>query len=215
MAWQCPSCKDYVENGRVACTSCGTSRGGATSVPRPSAAVDPRRDLAMEGHLRATAFWYRAGGLVGGGLLVLGLLRGETVDGSLLQSILFAAVCAGAFLLGQGLAGLNGGARVIAGLLTLLSFAGEVIGIVRGHGGGLIGTAISLAWSAAYLWLFFSTRSRNVTSAAYRLMVRQNPSPRPRILASPFFWLPLVGIAVMILFVIVFLGVASALAITG
>lgn len=215
MAWQCPACKDYVENGRVACTSCGTSRGGATSVPRPAPAGDPRRDLAMEGHLRATAFWYRGFALLGAGLLVLGWVHGEAADGSFLGSIGVAAVCVAAFLLGSGLAGLSSGARVIAGLLSLLSFGGTVLEVLRGHGGGLIATAISFAWSAAYLWLFFSARSRAVTTDAYRLIVKANPSQKPRMLTSPFFWLPLAGIAAVLLMMLFFFGLAGAMSFAG
>jgi hypothetical protein len=215
MAWQCPACKDYVENGRISCTSCGTSRGGATSGPVRTAATDPRRDLAMEGHLRATAFWYRAFALVGGALLVLGWLRDDGVERSLIGSIVFAATCLGAFVIGSGLARLSSGARVFAGLLTLLGLGGTVLELVRGHGGGLIGTLISLAWSGAYVWLFFSSRSRAVTEPAYRLIVASSAAQKPRMLASPFFWLPLIGIAAVLLMFLVFFGLAGSLAFTG
>lgn len=208
MAWRCPTCKDYVENDRLSCPACGVSRSGAP-VAAAGSAPDPRRDLAMEGHLRATAFWYRAFALLGGGLLVLGWLRGDGEERSLVGSIVAAAVCAGALLLGNGLARLSSGARVAAGLLTLLSLGGTVLSILRGNTSGWIGTAISLAWTGAYLWLFFSPRSRAVTTPAYRRVAQLGRAQAPRIVASPFFWLPLIAIGAVILMMVLFLGAAA------
>src|SRR5688572_24711713 len=114
MAWQCPSCRVFVENGRVACPACGVGQSGAaTGSPAPPP-DDGRRDVPLEAHLRATGFWYRLGGLVGGVLIVLGWLRGDG-QGSLLGSVVAAAVCVGALVLGGGLARLSSGARVVAG----------------------------------------------------------------------------------------------------
>src|SRR5262249_26267201 len=123
--------------------------------------------------------------------------------------------CLAAYVLGSGLARLSSGARVFAGVLTLIGLGGTVLGVLRGQSGGLIGTGISLAWSAAYVWLFFSSRSRAVTEPAYRLIVAQSPSQRPRMLASPFFWLPLIGIAMIIVMFLVFFGLASFSILTG
>src|SRR5262249_56877148 len=116
---------------------------------------------------------YRASALLGGGLLVLGWVRGDGEDRSLIGSIVFGAICLAAYVLGSGLARLSSGARVFAGVLTLIGLGGTVLGVLRGQSGGLIGTGISLAWSAAYVWLFFSSRSRAVTEPAYRLIVAQ------------------------------------------
>lgn len=222
MAWRCPHCKDYVENGRINCTSCGMSRGGATYTPRE--AREPAdvgaRDLGMEGHLAATALWYRVGALLAGVLVLVGWLFGHRDAGESFWSAPVAlAVCAAGYLLGAALGRRSNGARVVAGVIAALGFVGTAVsscsGIVHGNGGSIIGIALSLAWSAAYLWVFWSQRSRNVCSPTYQRLVASSPGVKPRVVTSVFFWVPMIGFAAAVVMLLMLLGFAGLAALAS
>ena len=175
------------------------------------------RDLAMEGHLAATGFWYRIGGLLGGALVVAGWLFGHGENG-FWSTAGALALCIAAYALGSGLARRRNGARVVAGVLAVAGFVGICVSscgsVVHGEGRSLIGIGLSLLWSAAYLWLYWSKRSREVCSPSYARLVAASTG-KPRMTSSLFFWVPLIGFAVAAIMVILMLGFAGMAALAS
>ncbi len=220
MAWRCAHCKDYVENGRTTCTSCGVPRGGMAIPTAAAEEAAGERDLKMEAHLAATALWHRVGALLAGALVLIGWLFGHADVGEGRWSAPVAlAVCAAAYLLGAALGRRSNAARVIAGVFAVLGFAGTAIGscsgVLHGERTSLIGIALSLAWSAAYVWVFWSQRSRRICSAGYQRLVAASPTVRPRVATSVFFWVPMIFFAIAVVMIVLVLGVAGLAALLG
>ena len=109
------------------------------------------------------------------------------------------------------------GARITAGVLTILGLGANVlracggvalVGAVQtyaavGAAGSMMGTVfgalLSIAWSSAMLWALFSSRSAQICTPRYREVMARTAHLRPRTFASPFFWVPFIGIALMVM----------------
>lgn len=133
--WSCDTCGRPNHHNPLICEVCGAAAPGA-SADQVSLAL--QRDLAMESHFRALAFWYRLGGVllgvsVLGGLFfarhALGALSEMSPSSSLVAgalgwiAMLVLAAVVGSFVLGHYLAKFANGARLAAAILTIVSLA--------------------------------------------------------------------------------------------
>ena len=135
--WSCETCGRPNRQGQLICETCYASAPGADD---KLVTLALQRDLSMEAHLRALAFWYRVGAVL---LVVLGvgmvgltgwigsavlsespLHRPSMFTGVLAyMSMMIVAIAAGSFVLGHFLARFANGARITAAILTLISLA--------------------------------------------------------------------------------------------
>lgn len=137
--WSCDTCGRPNKSNPLICETCGAAAPGANP---EDVALALRRDLTMEAHLRALAFWYRVGGAL---MLVFGLgLIGFTAwighaalgdasswrgPGAMVagavgyMATLTAAAAIGSWVLGHFLARFANGARLAAGILTAIGLA--------------------------------------------------------------------------------------------
>ena len=225
MAWVCASCNNLVDNHLPSCNACGLARsdGGGPGFAAGESAAD-WRDLAMEGHLRAIAFWYRFSAVLcvpaAAGLMIFGgSLEGSSglgaMAGTLLMVVGVIVLCCavGSYLLGHFLARYANGARITAGVFTsiglgmnVLSACGGAALMSAGHRGydvgsgvgNLFGSLISIGMSLALLWAFFSKRSAHLCTPQYRELVAKSPQLKPRTWTSPFFLVPLILIIIFV-----------------
>ncbi len=140
--WSCDTCGRPNHHNPLICETCGAAAPGADA---DQVNLALQRDVAMESHLRALAFWYRVGAIVfGAGFLALfGLVGGALMgvssslhggSGALMASafgyvaMFVVALVAGSYVLGHYLGRFANGARIAAAVLTLMSLA---FGLVR------------------------------------------------------------------------------------
>ncbi|MDB4967466.1 MAG: hypothetical protein JWN44_3155 [Myxococcales bacterium] len=235
--WSCDTCGRPNKSNPLICETCGAAAPGADA---GQVSLALQRDLTMEAHLRALAFWYRAGAvlLIAGGVSLLGLFGwlGSTVMrdtsawrgsgamwagaiGYLATFVLAAA--AGSWVLGHFLARFVNGARIAAGILTLVSllvaggrfvFTAIIYSRVSDdlYGGSMYFSRPSLAgpiatfilstiWSVAIAYTLFSGRAAQVCAPAYRTIVARTAAMRAPMAKSAFFVIPLVGTMLVVL----------------
>jgi hypothetical protein len=185
----CPRCGEPMFKVLEACPKCGAWSG--------------RRDLAMEGHLRAIALWLRVGGLLSLGMLGLMLFissQARLPQGGM-ELMISGGVSLGFIVLGFALSRYSNAARIITGILTIL-YGLVLLGTIALGGAASIVAFVWLAlwgaWSCALLWALFNSRSARICTAAYRDGVAATPDQRPSIFRSVFFWIPMGVIIFMI-----------------
>ncbi len=211
----CPFCAESIPSGAAVCPFCKSTLSAKAPSPvrRERARAEASRDLSMEAHLRAIAVWYRISGVLVAflGLVFLALIvpsmggSGPAAGCGVAVMLLFLAIGAVSFALGHFLGKYSNGARIGAGVLTILGMVGNVIQIFaamaapssgRGQPGGaagvVIGAVLGLGIGAIYLWAFFNQRSAAICSPGYAALVARSPHLKPRTFASPFFWGPFV-----------------------
>lgn len=135
--WSCDTCGRPNRSNPLICETCGAAAPGADE---KLVNLALQRDLSMEAHLRALAFWYRVGaalmvvfgigvvaftGWIGSALLSESPLHRPTMFTGVLayMSMFIVAAAAGSFVLGHFLGRFANGARLTAAILTLVSLA--------------------------------------------------------------------------------------------
>jgi hypothetical protein len=135
MAWSCDSCGRSVTSNPIMCDLCGSAAPGADPT---KVALGGQRDLIMEAHLRALAIWQRVGGvllgvaavwLVGTSMLTSheGAFGGTLAAVAMFGAVFCLVLAAGSFVIGHFLARYSNVARIIAGVLTALSAAMQLL----------------------------------------------------------------------------------------
>jgi hypothetical protein len=235
--WSCDTCGRPNHRNPLICETCGAAAPGADPA---QVSLALQRDLAMESHLRALAFWYRIGAVVfGAGFLALfGLVGGALVGmpsslhGS---SALFASVfgyiamfvvalAVGSYVLGHFLGRFANGARLAAGILTIISLAFGLLRFVvtciaysrlsnmygdaglfydrPSLAGPIAAFLLTTIWSGAIVFTLLSGRAAAVCAPAYRTIVARTASMKASLVKTPFFVVPLVAtilVAMMVL----------------
>jgi hypothetical protein len=228
--WSCDTCGRPNHRNPLICSTCGASAPGADP---DQVSLALQRDLAMESHLRALGFWYRLGAVLAGvgflalfgvaGRALLGLssssLRGT---GALWASafgyiaLFVVALAAGSYVLGHFLGRFANGARLAAGILTIVSLAFGLLRFVvtciaysrlsdlYGDAGMLYDRPslaapiamfmLSTLWSGAIVFTLLSGRAAAVCSPAYRTVVARTASMKASLVKTPFFVVPLVAV---------------------
>ncbi len=134
--WSCDSCGRPNHRNPLICDTCGAAAPGADPA---QVTLALRRDLPMESHLRALAFWHRIGAVVFGVgfLAIFGLIGGALMGlapalhgGNALWASAFGyvamfvvALAAGSYVLGHFLGHFANGARIAAAVLTIVGLA--------------------------------------------------------------------------------------------
>jgi hypothetical protein len=134
--WSCDTCGRPNKSNPIICETCGAAAPGADE---SQVSLALQRDLSMEAHLRALAFWYRVGAvlMVVFGVAMVGLtgfvasaFLGESPlhrSGAMFAGVLgymltfMLAAAAGSWVLGHFLSRFANGARIAAAVLTLVS----------------------------------------------------------------------------------------------
>jgi hypothetical protein len=134
--WSCDTCGRPNKSNPIICETCGAAAPGADE---SQVSLALQRDLSMEAHLRALAFWYRVGAvlMVVFGVALVGLtgfigsaFLGESPlhrSGAMFAGVLgymmtfMLAAAAGSWVLGHFLSRFANGARLAAAILTLVS----------------------------------------------------------------------------------------------
>jgi hypothetical protein len=216
MAWICGQCKNLIDNHLSTCSQCGapkspTAFSGVGDIVESTPDSD-YRDLAMEGHLKALALWYRIGGgiafffglwmiIAGGGSSSHGSGLGRALgEVAFVIGIVIVLASAGGFVLGHFLGRFANGARITAGVFGAIGMASQLlntcVGTFAGRRGpnvaALFSGVLSLGWSAAILWVLFNNRSSEICTPRYRELIARTPDMKPRTFQSPFFWVPLI-----------------------
>lgn len=220
----CPYCAETIKAAARICPFCKTDLARPGGVRRNPAGDANPRDLKMEGHLRALALWYRIGGLlcavVGLIMLVVGAGSGR-MGGAEVGCIMAVMVGMGAllFVLGHFLGKLSNGVRIACGVLTILGMVMNLLSLAVGAGGGpgggaaaggnALGVLFSLGWSSACLWAFFNGRAAAVCTPAYVDNMARTPQLKSATFSSPFFWIPL-GFIGLVMLIAVVAGIAAA-----
>ncbi|MGZ3429909.1 MAG: hypothetical protein ACXVCV_24835, partial [Polyangia bacterium] len=208
--WSCDTCGRPNHSNPLICGTCGASAPGADP---DQVSLALQRDLAMESHLRALGFWYRLGAvLFGGGFLALtGVAGGALFGGSSLGggnamiagvlgwvAMFVVALAVGSYVLGHFLGRFANGARLAAGILTIVSLAFGLLRFVitciaysklsnmYGDAGlfydrpSLAGPIamflLSTLWSGAIAFTLLSGRAAAVCAPAYRTIVARTAS---------------------------------------
>jgi hypothetical protein len=224
--WSCEICGRWERSNPIFCESCGA---GAPDADGALVSLALQRDLHVEAHLGALAIWYRVGAMLTlllagvvlgrfGRLVVAGARSWRAVGVAWMGAVgvavsLLLAAAAGAYYLGQRLARLHDGARIVAGAVAIAGLIATVTRIaltLRDYDrlAALIPHHFayvrpSLAWpilafvAATLAWIaivatLFSTRAADVCASHYRSLVVRTPMLKPPTLRSPFFVLPLV-----------------------
>lgn len=229
--WSCDTCGRPNKSNPLICETCGAAAPGADAA---QVSLALQRDLHMEGHLRALAFWYRVGAvlMVAGGATLLGVFgwiggaamrggggspwggSGAMWAGALGYVATFVlAAAGGSWVLGHFLSRFANGARIAAGVLTIVSLvlvAGRFVVTAMLYNrmsddlygayyarpslaGPIASFLLSAIWSIAIAWTLFSGRAAQVCAPAYRTIVARTATMRAPMAKSPFFIVPLVG----------------------
>lgn len=247
--WSCETCGRPNKSNPLICETCGAA---APDADPGQVSLALQRDLPMEAHLRALALWYRVGAvlLVVGGVAFVWLFgwvgkalmsdrslwAGWHGPGAMWAGALgyvgtfLVAAAAGSWLLGHFLSRYANGARIAAGVLTLL---GLVLGTMQlamtammfnrltalYGDSGLAGPSLagpvakfilSTLWMISIAWTLWSRRAAQVCAPAYRTIVARTAELQAPMAKSPFFIIPLVGlILVTLMLSMVFLRLHS------
>ena len=226
--WSCDTCGRPNHHNPLICETCGAAAPGADPA---QVSLALQRDLTMESHLRALGFWHRLGAIVfGAGFLALFGIAGGALLGmrsslhgsSALWASAFGyvamfvvALAVGSYVLGHFLGRFANGARLAAGILTIVSLAFGVLRFVvtciaysklsdlYGDAGlsyarpSLAGPIamflLSTIWSGAIVFTLLSGRAAAVCSPAYRTIVARTASMKASLVKTPFFVVPLVA----------------------
>ena len=234
--WSCDTCGRPNHRNPLICGTCGASAPGADP---GQVSLALQRDLAMESHLRALGFWYRIGAvLFGVGFLTLFGLGGALVgltsslhgSNALWASafgyvaMFVVALAVGSYVLGHFLGRFTNGARLAAGILTIVSLAFGLLRFVLicvaysklsdlyGDAGfysarpSLAGPIamflMSTLWSGAIVFTLLSGRAAAVCAPAYRTLVARTASMKASLVKTPFFVVPLVATIVVAMLVL-------------
>ena len=154
------------------------------------------RDLKMEAHIQAIAIWYRVSGVLYGVILLIAFLITlgmKTVDFRIRGLIgLGVAVCLLSYLLGHFLKRYFNQARVIAGILAIVTGGSSLIQSLAEGGKSSIFTAGVIFYYGAVCWALFSRRARRICSEKYRQVAERTAYVKPKTFNSPFFWIPMI-----------------------
>ncbi len=205
----CPFCAETIQAAAKVCPFCKSDLAPGAARRRERADDESRRDLDMEGHLRAIALWYRIGGVL---IAVAGLVaafalpalmggKAGAAGAGCVVAVLIGMVGlgAGSYAIGHFLWKYSNAARIVAAVLTILGMlsnviqvAGPAMGAGRpGQGAAdMIGGLIGIGWSIALLWALFNARSAAICTPPYASSVMRTPHLQPSALGSPFFWMP-------------------------
>ena len=235
--WSCDTCGRPNKSNPLICETCGASAPGADP---DQVSLALQRDLAMEAHLRALAFWYRAGAvlvvLFGIGLTAMVGWLGRAVladatswrtPGAMVAGavgyVALAAIGlgAGSFVLGHLLSRFANGARIAAGVLTLVSLALVLVRLVLtavvysrlsafagaydgayappSLAGPIASFLLSAIWMIAVAWALFCGRAAQVCSPTYRTIVARTAQMKAPMAKSAFFIVPLVGLILTVM----------------
>jgi hypothetical protein len=238
--WSCDTCGRPNHRNPLICETCGAAAPGADA---DQVTLALQRDLAMESHFRGLAFWYRLGAVLLG-VSVLGLLGmfgfvGRHELGMVTQMSPGASLIAGAlgwiamvmlvavvgsYVLGHYLARFSNGARLAAGILTIVSlafgllkfvltcfayskigdlYAGDVYYDMRPSlAGPIVSLLLTTIWSLAIIFTLFSGRAAAVCAPTYRTIVARTAQMKASMVKTPFFVIPLVVSILAALFVL-------------
>ncbi len=161
-----------------------------------------QRDLTHERHLRALAFW----NILFGGLILVGGICGMAGFGFAASGgagpmaaamgvllVVNLVLGGGMFAVGYCLWKYQGWARWTMIFLCALNVLRSLRGL--GHSAGVFELLFWLAWAGAVLWALVSPSAATICSPGYRALVAQSPHERVAFWTSPFFWVPLVLLA--------------------
>lgn len=232
--WSCDGCGIANHHDRLICETCGAAAPGATA---DEVSMALRRDLAMESHLRALSFWYRVGAVLFGATL-LGLLAlvGGALFGALASlhgsaalwagavgyvAMFTIAAAAGSYLIGHYLGRFANGARIAAGVTSLVALALSIVRFVLACmvyariaaafddagssfarpslAAPIAMLILSALWSGAIAVTLLSGRAAAVCAPAYRTIVARTARMKASLVKTPFFVVPLAVTIVMAL----------------
>lgn len=186
------------------------------------------RHLSTEGHLLAMGLWSRIGGLllmaVGGLLVVLALFSGFSLGRSHNGVEAGVMAASGAFVgllgvlvysLGTSLQRFSNPARLVAGALQFLWLVLILVEamVLSSHprgAAGLLGPVLNLVYLGAMVVVLFSGRAAEVCSPAYQDELARTPYTKASMYSSPFFWIPLIPLALGAIGIVLALTLAMA-----
>jgi len=236
--WSCDTCGRPNRHNPLICETCGAAAPGADA---DQVTMALQRDLAMESHFRGLAFWYRLGavllgvsalGLIGMfgfvGRHELGMVSHMSPSASLIAgavgwiAMVMLAAVVGSYVLGHYLAKFSNGARLAAGILTLVSmafgvlkfvltciayskindlYAGDIYYDMRPSlAGPIVSLLLTTVWYLAMVFTLFSGRAAAVCAPAYRTIVARTAQMKASTVKTPFFVVPLVVMILVALF---------------
>lgn len=137
-------------------------------------------------------------GLVGG-LIATVMGRGGKAEGFLLV-LGCLAVCAFAvfyYYIGVGLMDRKSWARIAFAVLFVLGLLMRGLGLLLGDPSQACSGGFALAWGGAQMWALFGDRANRVFSPGYARATHGDRRAVPWA-KSPFFWLPLVMIVLIV-----------------
>ena len=185
-------------------------RAGQTRI-RQGSTEDRKRDRWMEAHLRALSIWDRVLGVlcIIGTVWMVGDGVGLSIDSFsrhlpfVIQVVMFGSSGILLYLIGHFLARYRNVARIGAGIVMALRMLGILAGLVELNSlSDLISILISTAWTVAVLWALFNKRAVRICTENYRLLVSRTPRVVPPTFKSPFFWVPLILTAIMLVIIL-------------
>ena len=234
--WSCDTCGRPNHRNPLICETCGAAAPNA-SADQVNLAL--QRDLAMESHFRGLAFWYRLGAvlLAVSGLAMLGFMwslqHGAVFDPTVRSSSLVAglvgwasmlmlAAVVGSYVLGHYLARFSNGARLAAGILTIVSLAFSLLKFVLtaiayskigdlyagdayydmrpSLAGPIVSLILTTIWSVAMIFTLLSGRAAAICAPTYRTIVARTAQMKASMVKTPFFVVPLVVTILIALF---------------
>lgn len=198
----CPFCAEPVKRAAKKCRHCGESLVDGAKEGR-------KRDVDHERHIRAIAVWFRIGGLlIGlaalamGGLGLVGGGRGGARAAGLIvgMSSVFLGFAAGYYAIGHFLWGYSGGARIAFLVLSALGVGLNLLGLVVGgmKFGDLLGAGIQLGYTGAMMWAVGGAQGAAICTPEYQALVERTPDVKVPFWTSPFFWIPVALMGLML-----------------
>lgn len=172
-----------------------------------------RRDVVMEGHLRALALWQMVPAVLGA-IVVLGLLVASVVGqlgaASLVLIAVPGALVVATYALGHFLWRYHSAARLIHLIIAALGVLGSLFELIAAPGVvGKLAALVGAIWPTAILLVLASPRAAHVCTPEYRDLVRRTPTVVVRWYLSPFFYAPFL-LFLLAVGALLVAGVASA-----
>ena len=186
------------------------------------------RHLATEAHLLAMGLWSRIGGLfllaMGGLFVVLALFSGfmyrlgsHGAEAGMMAAsgALVGLIGILVYSLGTSLQRFSNAARLVAGALQFLWLVLILLQAVlmSSHpmgAAGLLGPVFNLIYLGAMVAVLFSGRAAEVCSPAYQDELARTPYTKASVYSSPFFWIPLIPLALAAMGIVLALTFAMA-----